>query len=122
MRGHSPIWKSTGTCPSALKARPSSTPAPPPPLRDAPWARWATIGKGKRAPQIAEACQQNGGVYFCTIGGAAALLACRVKESELVGWEDLGTEALRRLQLEDFPVFVATDPTGRDLYREVEAQ
>ncbi len=82
----------------------------------------ATIGKGKRAPQIAEACQQNGGVYFCTIGGAAALLACRVKESELVGWEDLGTEALRRLQLEDFPVFVATDPTGRDLYREVEAQ
>ncbi len=81
----------------------------------------ASIGKGKRAPEVAEACKATGGVYFCTIGGAAALLAKHVKESQLIGWEDLGTEALRHLELEDFPVFVATDATGRDLYREVEA-
>lgn len=80
----------------------------------------ASIGKGKRSPEIAEACKATGGVYFCTIGGAAALLAKHVKKSELIGWEDLGTEALRCLELEDFPVFVATDAHGHDLYREVE--
>ncbi|WP_305297311.1 fumarate hydratase [Parvibacter caecicola] len=80
----------------------------------------ASIGKGKRAPEVTDACKATGGVYFCTIGGAAALLAKHVTKSELIGWEDLGTEALRRLELEDFPAFVATDPHGRDLYREVE--
>jgi len=80
----------------------------------------ASIGKGKRAPEVADACKATGGVYFCTIGGAAALLAKHVTKSELIGWEDLGTEALRHLELEDFPAFVATDPHGRDLYREVE--
>lgn len=82
----------------------------------------ASIGKGKRAPEVTDACKATGGMYFCTIGGAAALLAKHVTKSELIGWEDLGTEALRHLELEDFPAFVATDPHGRDLYREVETK
>lgn len=81
----------------------------------------ATIGKGKRSAAVAEACRATGGVYLCAVGGIAALLATHVTESELVAWEDLGTEALRRLELADFPVFVAIDVTGADLYRQVEA-
>ncbi len=80
----------------------------------------ASIGKGKRAPEVADACKATGGVYFCTIGGAAALLAKHVTKSELVGWDDLGTEALRKLTLKDFPTYVAVDTKGNDLYREIE--
>ena len=69
----------------------------------------ACIGKGKRSAAVKEACDRNGAVYFCTVGGVAALLAKSVTESELVAWEDLGTEALRRLTLKDFPAFVALD-------------
>ena len=75
----------------------------------------ACIGKGKRNQAV------NGAVYFAAIGGVAALLAKRVTESETVAWADLGTEALRRLHFEDFPVFVAVDTRGRDLYRAIEA-
>lgn len=82
----------------------------------------ACIGKGKRSPEVIEACKRNGSVYFATVGGIAALLATCVTESELVAWEDLGTEALRRLELKDLPAFVAVDTCGRDLYREVETQ
>ena len=57
-----------------------------------------------------------------TIGGVAALLAKSVTASEMVGWDDLGTEALRRLTLENFPCYVAVDTQGRDLYREIEHQ
>ena len=64
---------------------------------------------------------RNHAVYFAAIGGVAALLAKRVTESETVAWDDLGTEALRRVRLEDFPVFVAVDTRGRDLYRAIEA-
>lgn len=81
----------------------------------------ATIGKGKRSAAVAEACRATGGVYLCAVGGIAALLATHVTASELVAWEDLGTEALRRLELTDFPAFVAVDATGADLYRQVEA-
>lgn len=81
----------------------------------------ATIGKGKRSAAVAEACRATGGVYLCAIGGIAALLATHVTASELVAWDDLGTEALRRLELADFPAFVAVDATGADLYRQVEA-
>lgn len=81
----------------------------------------ACIGKGKRSPEVADACRANGSVYFAAIGGIAALLAQHVTASEMVAWEDLGTEALRRLTVEDLPVYVAVDAQGRDLYRMVEA-
>ena len=80
----------------------------------------AAIGKGKRSPGVVEACRETGSVYLCTVGGIAALLAKAVVASEMVGWEDLGTEALRRLMLVDFPCYVAVDTYGRDLYREIE--
>ncbi len=77
----------------------------------------ATIGKGARSPEVAEACRRTGSVYFAAVGGAAALLARHVVAATPVAWDDLGTEALQRLELEDFPVFVAIDAQGRDLYR-----
>ena len=80
----------------------------------------AHIGKGKRSPEVVEACKRTGGVYFACVGGAAALLATCVHSAETVAWEDLGTEALRRLELRDFPAIVAIDANGRDLYREIE--
>ncbi|MCI2241805.1 fumarate hydratase [Adlercreutzia faecimuris] len=81
----------------------------------------AAIGKGKRSPEVVEACRATGGVYLCAVGGIAALLAKAVASSEVVAWDDLGTEALRRLELVDFPAYVAVDARGRDLYREVES-
>lgn len=89
-----------------------------PALMDAGLA--ACMGKGKRDAATIEACKRNGAVYFACVGGIAALLAKCVKTSELVAWEDLGTEALRRLEVEDFPVFVAVDTQGGDLYRAIE--
>lgn len=80
----------------------------------------ACIGKGKRSPEVIEACRCTGAVYFAAVGGIAALLAKHVTASETIAWDDLGTEALRRLQLEDFPVFVAVDAHGGDLYRTIE--
>ena len=81
----------------------------------------AAIGKGKRSAEVVRACQETGSIYLCTIGGIAALLAKSVTESTLVAWEDLGTEALRKLELRDFPTYVAVDTKGNDLYREIEA-
>ncbi|MBR5259704.1 MAG: fumarate hydratase C-terminal domain-containing protein, partial [Eggerthellaceae bacterium] len=80
----------------------------------------AHIGKGKRSSQVIEACKRNGGIYFACVGGIAALLATCVQEAETIAWDDLGTEALRRLILHDFPAIVAIDTNGRDLYREIE--
>ena len=80
----------------------------------------ACIGKGKRAPEVVEACQRDGCLYFCCVGGIAALLATHVVSSKTVAWDDLGTEALRLLVLEDFPAFVAIDAQGGDLYRTIE--
>ena len=77
----------------------------------------ATIGKGKRADEVRDACVEVGGVYFAAVGGIAALLAERVKTSELVAWEDLGTEALRRIEVEGFPAYVEIDTQGNRLYR-----
>jgi tartrate/fumarate subfamily iron-sulfur-dependent hydro-lyase beta chain len=77
----------------------------------------ATIGKGARSAEVAEACRRTGSVYFAAVGGAAALLARHVQAAEPIAWDDLGTEALRRLTLVDFPAFVAIDTQGRDLYR-----
>lgn len=89
-----------------------------PQLMDAGMA--ACLGKGKRSPKVIEACKRNGSVYLACVGGIAALLAKCVVSSELVAWEDLGTEALRRLELRDFPCFVAIDVQGNDLYRSIE--
>ena len=76
----------------------------------------ATIGKGVRSGAVRDACVETGSVYFAAVGGAAALLATHVVSSETVGWPELGTEALVRLELVDFPVFVAIDTRGGDLY------
>lgn len=78
------------------------------------------IGKGKRSNQIAQACRRNGSIYLAAVGGIAALLATCVQSSETIAWDDLGTEALRRLELKDFPCFVAIDAQGNDLYRSIE--
>lgn len=75
------------------------------------------IGKGKRSEDVIEACKRTGSVYFATVGGIAALLAERVIASEVIAWEDLGTEALRRIQIVDLPAFVAIDVKGNTLYR-----
>ncbi|MBN2822434.1 MAG: fumarate hydratase C-terminal domain-containing protein [Coriobacteriia bacterium] len=76
----------------------------------------ATIGKGARAPQVLEACERTGTVYFAAVGGSAALLATHVLSAETIAWPELGTEALVRMELQDFPVFVAIDAHGGDLY------
>jgi len=76
----------------------------------------AVIGKGSRAPEVRRAFAENGAVYFAAVGGAAALLGQHVAAAEPVAWEDLGTEALVCLTLEDFPVFVGIDTLGTDLY------
>lgn len=77
----------------------------------------ATIGKGKRADEVREACIRNGGVYFAAVGGVAALLAECVKSSETIAWDDLGTEALRRIEVENFPAYVDIDVHGNRLYQ-----
>ena len=81
----------------------------------------ATIGKGKRSAAVVEACERTGGINLAAVGGVAALLAERVRSSELIAWEDLGTEALRKLIVEDFPAYVEVDAHGGDLYRQIEA-
>ncbi len=77
-----------------------------------------TIGKGNRSPEVKEALKRYRAVYFGATGGAAALLAQRVKRAEVVAFEDLGPEAIRRLEVEDFPLVVLNDPYGGDLYEE----
>ncbi|PKQ36767.1 MAG: fumarate hydratase [Actinobacteria bacterium HGW-Actinobacteria-1] len=81
-----------------------------------------TIGKGARAEAVREACVRTGAVYFAAVGGSAALLATHVQSAETVAWPELGTEALVRMELVDFPVFVAIDAAGRDLYATAPAE
>jgi fumarate hydratase subunit beta len=76
------------------------------------------IGKGSRSPEVREAMVRYGAVYFAATGGAGALLALRVRSAEVVAWEDLGPEAVRRLVVEDFPLVVIDDVHGHDLYEE----
>ncbi|MCR5482369.1 MAG: Fe-S-containing hydro-lyase [Clostridia bacterium] len=75
------------------------------------------IGKGQRSEEVSEAVRRNGSVYFAAIGGAGALIARSVKSAEIIAYEDLGAEAVRRLVVEDFPVTVVTDSVGGDLYK-----
>lgn len=82
----------------------------------------ATIGKGARTEAVRAACVRFGAVYLAAVGGAAALLASKVEAAELVAYPELGTEALMRLELRAFPVWVAIDEQGRDLYAEARAE
>ena len=79
----------------------------------------AMIGKGKRTPEVYESMKKNGAVYFAAIGGAGALLSKCIKRSDVVCYEDLGAEAIRRLYVEDFPVIVVADSQGNVLYKDI---
>ena len=74
------------------------------------------IGKGKRSDAVKAAIIRNGAVYFAAVGGAGALLSQRIKSSEVIAYDDLGTEAIRRLEVENFPVIVVIDSEGNNLY------
>ena len=76
------------------------------------------IGKGARLPEVVKAMKTYSGVYFGAIGGAGALLAKCIKKSELIAYEDLGAEALRKLYVEDMPLVVIIDSEGNNLYEE----
>ena len=74
------------------------------------------IGKGKRGKEVIEAMKEHGAVYFGAIGGCGALLSNCIKKAEIVAYEDLGAEAIRRLEVENFPVIVIIDSEGNNLY------
>ena len=74
------------------------------------------IGKGKRSQAVKDSIIKNHAVYFAAVGGAGALLSKSIIKSEIVAYEDLGTEAIRKLEVEKFPVIVVMDSEGNDLY------
>ena len=80
------------------------------------------IGKGMRSPAVKEAMKQYRAVYFAAIGGAGALISKAIKTSEVIAYEELGAEAVLRLEVEDFPVIVINDIYGGDLYEEGKAK
>ncbi len=76
----------------------------------------AMIGKGGRSKEVVDAIVRNGCVYFAAIGGAGAMYSERVKSAKVIAYDDLGTEAVRELTVEDFPVIVAIDTSGKCVY------
>ncbi len=80
------------------------------------------VGKGSRSPEVYEAIKQHGAVYLLTIGGAGALLAQRIKKAQVVAYEDLGPEAIYRLEVEEFPLIVGVDCYGKNAYLEGRAR
>ncbi|MCL0070203.1 Fe-S-containing hydro-lyase [Dehalococcoidia bacterium] len=80
------------------------------------------IGKGSRSQEVKDAMRSYKAVYFAAIGGAGALIAKSIKKAEVVAYDDLGAEALRRLEVEDFPATVINDIYGGDLYEEGKAR
>ncbi len=76
----------------------------------------AMIGKGKRTKEVLDAIVRNHAVYFAAVGGAGALLSKCIKSSEVIAYDDLGAEAIRKLYVEDFPVIVVADSSGHNLY------
>lgn len=74
------------------------------------------VGKGKRSAAVKEAIVRNGAVYFAAVGGAGALLSRSIIASEVIAYDDLGTEAIRKLEVKDFPCIVVIDAEGNDLY------
>ena len=79
----------------------------------------AMIGKGKRSKEVIDAIIRNKAVYFAAVGGAGALLSKCIKESEVICYDDLGAEAIRKIYVEDFPVIVVIDKDGNNLYESV---
>ena len=77
------------------------------------------IGKGRRKPEVTDAIVRNGAVFFAAVGGAGALLSKCIKKAEVIAYDDLGTEAIRKLEVENLPVIVVIDSKGRNLYDEV---
>jgi fumarate hydratase subunit beta len=82
----------------------------------------AMIGKGNRPPEVREAIKKHKAVYFVTLGGAGALLARSIKKAEVIAYEELGAEAIMRLEVEDFPAIVANDIYGGDLFEQEKAK
>jgi len=78
----------------------------------------AMVGKGYRGGEVRDALKKYGAVYLATIGGAGALLSKQIVSAEVIAYEDLGTEAIRKLQVVDFPAIVAYDAQGRSVYKE----
>jgi len=78
----------------------------------------AMIGKGQRSPEVIAATERNGAVYLAAIGGAAALMARQIKKAEVIAFDDLGAEAVRRLYVEDLPLTVVLDGKGGNLYEQ----
>ncbi len=76
----------------------------------------AMVGKGKRSPEVIEKIVEHGAVYMAAIGGAAALISKAIKSAEIVCYEDLGAEAIRKIYVEDFPATVIIDSKGNNLY------
>ena len=76
----------------------------------------AMIGKGKRTKEVKDAVVRNHGVYFAAVGGAGALISKCIKKSEIVCYEDLGAEAIHKIEVEDFPMVVVIDSKGNNLY------
>ena len=74
------------------------------------------IGKGKRTKEVTDAIVRNQGIYFAAVGGAGALLSKRILSSQVIAYEALGTEAIRKLEIENFPVIVVIDSQGNNLY------
>lgn len=74
------------------------------------------VGKGKRSKEVRDAIIRNGAVYFAAVGGAGALLSRSITKSEVVAYDDLGTEAIRKLEVKNFPVIVVIDKDGNNLY------
>ena len=74
------------------------------------------IGKGRRSREVTEAIVRNGAVYLGAVGGAGALMSAGIKKCEVIAWEDLGCEAVRRLEVEEMPLTVVIDSQGNDLY------
>jgi fumarate hydratase subunit beta len=75
------------------------------------------VGKGKRGPEVVEKIVEHGAVYMAAIGGAAALISKAVKSAEIIAYEDLGAEAIRKIYVEDFPATVVIDSKGNNLYK-----
>lgn len=80
------------------------------------------IGKGSRSAEVREALQKYKAVYFVTVGGAGALLSRSIKKVEVIAYEDLGTEAIRQLTVENFPAIVANDIYGNDIFEQNRAK
>lgn len=76
----------------------------------------AMIGKGERSPEVVDAIKRNGAVYFAAVGGAGALISQRVEEAQVIAFDDLGCESVKRMEVRDLPLTVAIDALGNDLY------